>query len=269
MEKVAVTLKETEAVKVWFLIIIGACQMAWKGDKDYCDNNDDDDNNKIRFDVVHNLYRSNSKACECSHLKANAMSTIKLFSPNSFYFLFFCRLHYRRNGWFSWSISICLHSRYMSALVFFLLDWGTSNNTEINAYWSALGNCKDQWLPWWSFRNSLQFLSVLSFPLPFFPFYLLCYSSDLITFLIFPLSVDKLQLFLNPSSDKSEFFVGLVVGRWRRGPSFHSRAVGLLHWFRWRDANGYKRCRTKVKPCIVQRTGKVWLFTRSSFAVHL
>ena len=137
MEKVAVTLKETEAVKVWFLIIIGACQLAWKGDEDYCDNDDDDDddnddddnddNNKIRFDVVHNLYRSNSKACECSHLKANAMSTIKLFSPNSFYFLFFCRLHYRHNGWFSWSISICLHSRFMSVLVFFssIEEWVT------------------------------------------------------------------------------------------------------------------------------------------------
>ena len=85
MEKVAVTLKETEAVKVWFLTIIGACQLAWKGDKDYCDDDDDDedndndDNNKIRFDLVHNLHRSNSKARECSHLKANAMSTIKLY----------------------------------------------------------------------------------------------------------------------------------------------------------------------------------------------
>lgn len=71
------------------------------------------------------LYRSNSKACECSHLKANAMSTMKLFSPNSFYFYFFCRLHYRRNDRFSWSISICLHSRFMSSVFFVRLrnEW--------------------------------------------------------------------------------------------------------------------------------------------------
>ena len=101
------------------IILITTNNDSDNNDDDDDEDNDNDDNKKIRFDVVHNLYRSNSKACECSHLKANAISTIKLFSPNSFNFLFFYRLHYRHNGWFSWSISICLHSRFMSVLVFF------------------------------------------------------------------------------------------------------------------------------------------------------
>lgn len=69
-----------------------------------------------------------------------------------------------------------------------------NNNTEINAYWSALGNCRQG--PVIAsidglFAIPFSFFSVLSFPFPFFlSFYLLCYSSDLITFLIFP--VDKL-----------------------------------------------------------------------------
>lgn len=147
MEKVAVTLKETEAVKVWFLIIIGACQLAWKGDEDYCDNDDDedndnDDNNKIRFDVVYNLYRSNSKACECSHLKANAMSTIKLFSPNLSYFLFFLQAALQTQRLVFLEYFHLSPLKVYVSLSIFLLDWGMSNNTEINAYWSALGNCR-------------------------------------------------------------------------------------------------------------------------------